>query len=198
MALLKRSVLRAAGVPVALAVLAALGAGAAPAGAQVLTQDEALALAFPDADTVERRTAYLDEAQLARVGELAGDGVAAPPGIVTHYVAVRGGRPTGVAYFDAHRVRTLDEVLMVVVGDDGRIRRIETVSFREPPEYEAPDGWLELFGGRDLGPDLSLKGEIPTMTGATLTAEAVTDAARRVLALHRVVAPLDTARAAGR
>ena len=87
---------------------------------------------------------------------------------------------------------------MVVVDRAGQVERIETVSFREPPEYEAPEGWLALFQGRDLGPDVSLKGEIPTMTGATLTAQAVTDAVRRVLALHRVLQPLDSARTAVR
>ncbi len=175
----------------AVAALAAAAFVATPAGAQVLTQDQALALAFPDAQTVERRTAYLDEAQLERVRELAGGQVDVTSTIVNHYVALEGGRPVGVAYFDVHRVRTLDEVLMVVVGRDDRIRRIETVSFREPPEYAAPEGWLDLFQGRELDPDLSLKGEIPAMTGATLTAQAVTAAARRVLALHRVVAPLE-------
>lgn len=171
-----------------LAVALLLGTGA-PAGAQILTQDEALSMAFPGADAVERRTAYLDEGQLAQIRELAGPQVDVSSAVVTYYVAVEAGEPTGVAYFDAHIVRTLDEVLMIVVGNDDRIRRIETVSFREPPEYKAPEGWLDLLEGRALTAELSLKGEIPTMTGATLTSMAVTEAARRVLALHRVVDP---------
>lgn len=158
--------------------------------AQILTQDEALALAFPDADAIERRTAYLDDAQLQRARDLAGASVDIRSTIVTYYVAMSDGRPSAVAYFDAHVVRTLDQVLMVVVGPDARIRRMETVSFREPPEYRAPDGWLELFDGRALTPELSVRGDIPTLTGATLTALAVSNAARRVLALHRVVSPL--------
>ena len=193
MALLKRM-----GNTAAALVAAAVVAWAAPAGAQVLTQDQALALAFPDADEIVRETAYLDDGQLDRIAELAGAQVSAPSSIVPHYLAVRDGEAVGVAYFDAHRVRTLDEVLMVVVDRAGQVERIETVSFREPPEYEAPEGWLALFQGRDLGPDVSLKGEIPTMTGATLTAQAVTDAVRRVLALHRVLQPLDSARTAVR
>ncbi len=168
---------------------------AGPVQAQLLTQTEALALAFPEADSTERRTAYLTEGEVERALELAGEDVRRPSSIVTHYVALQGGAPVGVAYFDAHRVRTLNEVLMVVVGLDDRVGRIETVSFREPPEYEAPEGWLELFEGRRLDEDLSLKGDIPTMTGATLTARAVTRATRRILALHAVVRPFDDARA---
>jgi len=162
------------------------------AGAQALTQDQALALAFPGA-TLQRHTAYLSEADVARVRALAGSDVAVESTVVSYYVARSGAETLGVAYFDAHRVRTLPEVLMIVVGADHRIRRVETVSFREPPEYQAPDGWLRLFEDRALDDRLSLKGEIPTMTGATLTSGAVTQASRRVLALHAVIAPFATA-----
>lgn len=158
-----------------------------------LTQEEALRLAFPEADSVVRRTAYLGEAQLERVRELAGEGAQAPSAVVTHYVAMRGGRPVGAAYFDAHRVRTLPEALMIVVGPDDRIRRIEVLKFSEPPEYVAPGGWLAQFEGKALGPRLSLKGDIVNMTGATLTSGAVTSAARRVLALHALIRPLGAA-----
>jgi hypothetical protein len=178
----------------ALAALLAVACALAPSGvgAQVLTQDEALALAFPGA-TLLRQTAYLSEEDIARVRQLAGGDVAVESSVVSYYVARSGSETLGVAYFDAHRVRTLPEVLMIVVGTDSRIRRVETVSFREPPEYRAPDGWLRLFGSRALDERLSLKGEIPTMTGATLTSGAVTQAARRVLALHSVIAPLGRA-----
>ena len=159
------------------------------AGAQTLSQDEALRLAFPGADAVERSTAYLTDAQLARARELAGREAEVEAGVVTYYVASRGGAPVGVAYFDAHRVRTLPEVLMIVVGTDHRIRRIEVVRFSEPPEYLPPGGWLGQFTDRALDASLSHKGGIANITGATLTARAVTSASRRVLALHQVIAP---------
>lgn len=171
----------------ALVVLVA-GIPHAGASAQTLTQDEALSLAFPDAD-IERRTAYLDDSQLDRASQLAGPDVPIESTVVTYYVAVRRGEEVGVAYFDAHRVRTLPEVLMVVVGLDGRIARIESVSFHEPPEYRAPRGWLGQFDGTALEDDLSLKGRIAVITGASLTSQAASRAARRSLALHQVIRP---------
>lgn len=161
----------------------------APAAAQTLTQEEALRLAFPDADDVQRRIAYLDDAQLARASAIAGSEAEVESGVVTYYLATKGGTPLGVAYFDAHRVRTLPEVLMIVVGTDDRIRRIEVVRFSEPPEYAPPAGWLAQFPARALDAELSHKRGIANITGATLTARAVTSAARRVLALHQVIAP---------
>ena len=167
---------------------ATLAAAAEPVRAQRLTQDQALGLAFPGAE-IERRTVFLEPAQTARVAALAGRGVEVRASVVSYYVATRGGAPVGVAYFDAHRVRTLDEVLMIVVTPDARIARVETVSFREPPEYEAPAGWLRLFDDRELDDDLAQRRGIANITGATLTARAATWAVRRVLALHQVIDP---------
>ena len=163
------------------------------ASAQTLTQNEALDLAFPGAD-FERRTAYLGDVTLDSAARLAGPDVPIEATVVTYYVARRGGEAVGVAYFDVHRVRTLPEVLMVVVGPDDRILRIESVSFHEPPEYRAPDGWLRQFSGGGLDEDLSLKGRIANMTGATLTAGAASRAVRRTLALHAVIDPLGEGR----
>jgi hypothetical protein len=101
-----------------------------------------------------------------------------------------------VAYFDSHRVRTLNEVVMIIIephdsraGDKDRIRSIEVLRFAEPPEYHASDAWLEQFKGRPLSPELSLKQSIANMTGATLTSTAIVRAARRVLATHEQIRP---------
>jgi len=182
-----RPAVAAAGLVLA---LSAAGACVDRAAAQVfLTQDEALELAFPDAEEIERRTAFLSDGDRDRAEALVGGGIGVEQGIVTYYVAARDGSPIGAAYFDVHRVRTLQEVLMVVVGTDGRVRRLEILRFAEPPDYLAPKSWLDQFYGRALDESLQLKGGIVYMTGATLTSRAITDAARRVLALHQVIQP---------
>lgn len=175
----------------AVALLGALAGAPTPARAQSpkVTQDEALRQAFPDAASIERRTAYLDEGQLDRARTLAGPGVEVEAAVVTYYEAFdAAGAPAGSAWFDAHRVRTLPEVLMIVVEPSGAIRTIEVIRFAEPPEYAPAEGWLAQFRGKRLDESLSLKGGIVAITGATLTAHAATDAARRVLAMRQVIA----------
>ena len=168
-------------------LVAALLVLAAPAAARVfLTVDEALALAFPQA-RIERRTVYLTDAQRARAAELAGAEVASA--IVHPYVATRDGEVVGTAYFDTHRVRTLPETLMVVVDPRGRPARVEVLSFDEPADYLPRKPWYRQFDGGALDDDLALQRDIRPVAGATLTARATTDAVRRVLALHRVIAP---------
>lgn len=172
--------------------LVLLAGGAQPASAQLLmTQDEALRSAFPDATRIERRTAFLADAEVKSASSSAGSGVDVKSGVVSYYVGMRGSTPLGAAYFDVHRVRTLPEVVMVVVTPSGEIEQIKVLKFSEPPEYRAPDGWLEQFRRRRLAGDLSVGRSIVNMTGATLTSQAITRAARRVLALHRVIAPFD-------
>jgi Na+-translocating ferredoxin:NAD+ oxidoreductase RnfG subunit len=169
-----------------LALLLLLTAGAGrPATAKVfLTVDEAVKLAFPDCE-IAKRTAFLTPEQVRRARELSQGEV--PSALLTYYVATRGGQPAGTAYFDTHRVRTLPETLMVVIDPQGRVGRIEVISFREPEEYMPRGAWYEQFRGKALGPDLQLKRDIRPVTGATLTARATTDAVRRVLALHRAL-----------
>ncbi len=176
-----------------LSALLALASPPAGASAQVLlTQDEALGLAFPEPAAIERRTAFLGEEDLREVRRLAAPTEAGSRSVVTYYVGRAGGEPLGAAYFDAHRVRTLLEVLMIVVDPAGRVSRIEVLGFAEPPEYMAPDGWLELFRDRGLEPGTSTRGDIPIVTGATLTSRAVSAAVRRSLALHAVIRPFGT------
>ena len=168
-----------------LALACALLLCASPSSADetLLTKEEALELAFKDCK-VSRSTVTLTKEQKARVKELTG---AAPSkSLVYPYVATKDGKIVGTAYFDVHKVRTLREVLMVVVDPKGKISRIEVLAFGEPKEYMPRASWYAQFVGKGLDETLSLKKGIKKVTGATLTARATTDAARRVLAIHQV------------
>jgi hypothetical protein len=154
-----------------------------------LSLHEAVTSAFPAPAVIERRTAFLTEEDVKAVQTLAGPDAPVTQSVVTYYVARKDGVPIGVAYFDSHRVRTLNEVLMIVVQPDDRIARIEVLRFSEPPEYRATDPWLDQFREKGLTDELSLKGSIRMMTGATLTSNATVRAARRVLALHQRIHP---------
>lgn len=158
---------------------------AAAAGAKVfLTQEEALKLAFPGA-AVERKTFFLTEAEQKEAEALSGG--PRPSALAVAYAATKDGKPAGTAYFDSHVVRTQPETLMVVVGPGGTIARIEVLSFSEPEEYLPRERWYAQFPGRGLDDELSIQRGIRPVSGATLTARATAEAARRVLALDRVL-----------
>lgn len=158
----------------------------APAGeARVfMTQQQALASVFPKGAT--RQVHYLTPEQLSAARRESG--VEFSDRMIVRYSGVQAnGSPGGFAYFDTHRVRTLPETIMVVVTPDGRIDRIEILSFDEPPEYLPKERWMDQFDGRRLDEDLSLKRKVRPMSGASLSARAIMNASRKVLALHKVI-----------
>lgn len=91
-----------------------------------------------------------------------------------------------VIYIDSHIVRTLNETLLFEIKD-GKIEQLETISFMEPQEYKSPKNWIKKFLKKHLSEDLNINADIDALSGATLTAHAVTDASRKILALHQVL-----------
>src|SRR3954451_7109311 len=124
-------------------VWAALALGAAAQAKVLLTQEEALRLAFPGA-RVEARNAFLTEEQRRAAKALSGE-EELPSALVRYYAATIEGRAAGEAYFDTHIVRTMSETVMVVVSPDARIARVEVLSFSEPEEYLPRPRWYEQF-----------------------------------------------------
>lgn len=168
----------------AAAALWVLAASLALEARVFLSQEEALKLAFPGA-SIERRTLFLTEAEQQEAAALAGGG--RPSALAVAYVATRDGSLAGTAYFDTHVVRTQAETLMVVVDPRGAIARMEVLSFSEPEQYLPRERWYAQFQGRTLDDELAVHRGIRPVSGATLTVRAATEAARRVLALHRVL-----------
>lgn len=152
----------------------------AAAAGPLLTREEALALAYPGA-AVKAERVFLTTEQRQRAAAAAGVPVESP--LIARYIASKEGAVIGRAYVDTHTVRTKKETLLIALDASGSVKRIEPTAFLEPPEYQAPKVFLEQFRDRPLSDDLALQRAIRPVAGATLTARAVTDAVRRVLAI---------------
>jgi len=172
---------RAGAILTACFVMAALALSVSPALAKVfMTQDEALALAFPGEGEVERHTTYLTDGQAEAAAKKAGAPVSSK--VIAWYS--RTGR---TAWFDTHVVRTLPETVMIVVDPNGAIERIDILSFSEPEDYKPRERWFDQLRGRALDDDLSVRKGIRPISGATLSGRAIVGAARRALALREVI-----------
>ena len=164
--------------------LIVFGAALAAPARVLMTQEQALASAFPGAK-VSRQTFFLTPQQHAAAQKESG--VDFREQLVIRYTATSGDNVVGHAYFDTHRVRTLPETVMFVVTPAGKIDRVEVLSFDEPPDYFPKRRWLDQLHGRKLGEDLSLRRAIRPISGASLTGRAIVNASRKVLALHRIL-----------
>ncbi|MBI4516157.1 MAG: FMN-binding protein [Deltaproteobacteria bacterium] len=174
------------------AVIAALAgclAGAVlsqPAEATLFhSREEALRLAFPDADRTEAHDFFLTPEQRSEIESRA----KAPldSNLLTVYVGYRGDEKTGYALLDTHVVRTLPETFLVVLRPDGAVAATHVLAFYEPLDYLPGERWLVQFHGKRLSDDLNIGRGIAGITGSTLSSRAVAGGIRRALAIHAVL-----------
>lgn len=160
-----------------------LVAGAA-AAKTLMSKEEALEWAFPEADRVSKEVLYFSEAETERVEELAD--TAMDSSLFTVYEAYQGDEVTAYGFIDTRTIRSKPATFLVVLDADGSVRSARVLAWQEPPEYQPPERWLAQFEGRGLGDDTRLGGAIQAMSGASYTSRTLTDGLRRVLAIHRV------------
>lgn len=168
------------------ALLLALVLSTSAASAKVFyAKDEALRLAFPDADKVESRDVFLTAEQRTAIEEKAKSKLDSD--LLTIYVGQRAGAVQGYAMLDTHTVRTLPETFLVVLSPEGKVTATHLLAFYEPLEYSPPVRWLEQFNDATLTDDLRVGRGVVAITGSTLTSEAVTGGVRRALAIYDVI-----------
>jgi hypothetical protein len=148
-------------------------------------KDEALNLAFPQADRIEMQTFILTEVQLRKAEQMARSRIESR--LFTFYVGKKEGAVLGYAAIDSHIVRTLPETFMVVLTPAGQVRTTVVLAFHEPLEYAPAERWLGQFRDQKLSPDLWVGQEIAGIAGSTLTAHAITKGVRKVLALFQIL-----------
>lgn len=99
--------------------------------------------------------------------------------------ALAGGRIIGYFFVDHVIGKHLYIDYSVALGADGRVRRVEILTYRESYGYEvANPGWLAQFAGKGAGSALAVGQDIRNISGATLSCRHVTDGVKRILAYH--------------
>ncbi len=167
-------------------VVAALALLTLAAEARVfMTQQQAIASAFPSGTHVVRQTFFLTKLQVDAARK--SSGVDFTDQLVVRYTGFSGATLVGYAYFDSHRVRTLPETVMVVLTPDSRVDRVTILSFDEPPDYLPKKRWLDQFKSRKLDDELSLNRAVRPISGASLSGRAILSASRKMLALHQAI-----------
>ncbi len=158
---------------------------ATPSSSKVfMKRDEALEVAFPDAVRIEKKEIFLTQEQSQAIESMSKAKNDSKLYII--YEAVSGNKTLGYAIIDTHTLRTRSETVMFVINPDGSLRQTEVLAFFEPPDYQAGDRWMELFEGKSTDNTLKVGRDIPNISGATITANALAQATRRVLAVFKV------------
>ncbi len=149
-----------------------------------MTKDEALAGFFPGR-SIERKTLFLSEGQKEAIQSRAKSAVESR--IVPYYVASGDKGVEGYTFLETNTVRTMPETFMVVIRPDSTVAGVEILAFHEPPDYLPGARWLSSFIGHRLSDDLWVKRDIPNITGATLSSQAITQGVRKAIAIFELV-----------
>ena len=149
-----------------------------------MTRDEALKIAFPDADKIVKKNIFLNSDQVKEIESLAKTKLESK--LYVFYEGKKGDETLGYAVIDTHRLRTMTETVIILINPDGTHRMTEILAFFEPPDYKPEDNWIDLFNGKALNDSLWMGRDIPNITGATITANALMNSIRRVMAVFNV------------
>lgn len=145
------------------------------------SKNEAMVLAFGDDAQVENLALFPDDQQKAAIQKEAK--VKLDSGMFTFYVGKRQGKILGYAAIETMNVRTKPETLMIVLSPEGEVRKVATLAFHEPPEYQPPEHWFEQLSGKPLA-ELDFNKGVQGISGATLSTRAAVNSVRKVLAIY--------------
>jgi len=148
-------------------------------------QDEAMQIAFADADSVERETFILSNLQHQRIEKKARAKISSK--LVTAHIGIKDGEIMGYAFIESRLVRTATATFMCVFSPDGVLESTIILAFNEPPDYLLSDKWLEQFEGKDLSSPLRPGNDIHGVVGSTLSVNAISKGVRAAIAYYDIL-----------
>jgi thiamine biosynthesis lipoprotein len=152
-----------------------------------LTEEQALKLAFPGADRIDKRLLALTAGERDAIAAKLGGQDA--PRVFKLWIGRKGTAIVGYAVIDDVLGKSEPITYMLAVDDKLSVRSVEILAYRESRggEVRQPD-WRAQFAGKDATSALRVGKDIRNIAGATISCRALTDGVRRELACLSVIA----------
>ncbi len=96
-------------------------------------------------------------------------------------------KKVGYGVLITRKVRSKTASVLYMMTRDGVVKSIEIIAFNEPHEYIPNQNYIKLFETKTINDTLRVGKDIPTISGATLSARNLTDGARLALSIFDVV-----------
>jgi len=103
------------------------------------------------------------------------------------FTAKKGKEIIGYGILLNRKVRSKNGATLYMISKNSKLKGIEIIAFNEPMEYIPSNRWLSQFSGLSTSKEPRVGKDISTITGATLSARAITDGARLAFALYDTV-----------
>ncbi len=102
-----------------------------------------------------------------------------------YYKVESEGTVVAYAILISQKVRTKKATVLYFI-ENQKVKFIEILSFLEPKEYIPKDTWMSQFDDKNLTDEFKIGRDIPTISGATMSARSLSDGARLAIALYRI------------
>lgn len=150
----------------------------------IISPFDAMKLHFGDDSKIEKKSLLLTSDDAKAVTKLAK--VKLDTKIYKTFRAFKDDKLLGYGILVLHKVRSKDTAVLSIISPDGTLKTIEIVAFNEPMEYIPSKNWIEVLENKMLSDSLALGKDIPSITAATMSARAATNAARIALSIYAV------------
>lgn len=152
-------------------------------GANILiSPQEAMLLTYKDAMDISKKNILLSNEQAHDVEQEAK--VKLSTKIYRIFKAQKDKKVLGYGILINETVRSKNAVILYFISSDSILKGIEIIAFNEPPEYLPSKEWNSQFQNIETSKMLRISKDIPTITGATMSARSVTDGSRVAFALY--------------
>ena len=140
-------------------------------------------IAFPGADEVKKERQWLTAEQIEAIERLCLQTIKETR--FTFYVGIKNDKPMGYLLIDNIIGKSFPITFFTLLNIDGTVRDVEIMVYREPRGWEVRNqSFLNQFFGRDSSSDSR---EINSITGATLSVNALRTGVYKALAAYKVL-----------
>lgn len=156
---------------------------ALPLSAKLLISPiEAMKSAYGSDSKIEKKNILLSKAKALKISQEAQTKLKSK--IFRIFKATKDDNLLGYGVLVNRKVRSKNAVVLYFISKDSILKSIEVIAFNEPVEYLPSDTWNSQFQNIKTDKMLRVSKEIPTITGATLSARSLTDGSRIAFAIY--------------
>ena len=147
--------------------------------------EEVVKTSFKNVSAVEPKHLILNKEQFSKVRSRAKTAITTK--VYRYYNIMGKSKKLGVAVLITRKVRSKKATVLYAFDNSGTLRFTEIMAFGEPPEYIPSKIWMCQLQNRGESVTLTVGKDIPTISGATLSARSITEGARVARAIYEIV-----------
>ena len=150
-----------------------------------LSVDEAIHASFPTDTKIEKHSIILTAKQFSQIQKKAKAKVNTK--VYRYYTLTYQSKAIGYAVLEFRKVRTKKATVLYGFDMKGTLKFTEIMAFGEAPEWVPSATWMSQLQNKKKNAALYIGKDIPTISGATLSARSVSEGARVARAMYEIV-----------